>query len=158
MKSSISKLVQAILTVLAVCLTAALFVPTHSAVPVADQSVSPVPSPAQPAQQQSTLRRASHDAILSLFLKKNMHGPSPLAFPTRNEPPKSAPVPAPFLSYLGFYTGSPGTPCYLLKDTRTGRVIAVSQGASSHGWSLIAIDDKRITVQNNDEYYVVDKR
>lgn len=157
MKSSISKLVQAILAVLVVCLTAALFVPTHSAAPEVDQSVSPVPFPAQPARQPSTPQWASHEAILSLFLKKDTHRPSPLAL-TRTKPRQSAPVPAPFLSYLGFYTGSLGKPCYMLKDTRTGRVIAVSQVASANGWSLVAIDDKRITVQNNDETYVVDKR
>jgi hypothetical protein len=45
-----------------------------------------------------------------------------------------------------------------LKDTRTGRVITLSKGSIANGWSLVTIDDDRITVQNLDGTYIVERR
>ena len=150
MKSSISKAVQGTLALMAVCLTAALLVPGHPEAPKISQSVSPLPLPAEPAEQSTTQWRASPEAIFSLFHRKKIFVPGLHARP--------APVPAPFLNFLGYYTGFPGTPCYMLKDTRTGRVITLSKGSIANGWSLVTIDDNRITVQNLDGTYTVERR
>ncbi len=141
---------------------AALGLLTTLLIPFSDEAQKPAPGPVaapvskDPAGSHVAPDRVSPHVILSLFVKKN---PAKLRAPVQASPPAARmPVEAPWLSYLGFYSGDPGRPYYLLKDTRAGRVIKIGEGDATNGWSLVEVAEKRMVVRNNDDTYVVNKR
>lgn len=156
MRFSIFSLAEALLAVVALALLSALIIPWG------DEAQKTAPGPAyvqvsaDPASAQAQSNRVPPQAIASLFVKRSpprLAAPAPASAPVVRKP-----VEAPWLSYLGFYSGAPGKPFYLLKDTRAGRVIKVAEGSVSNGWSLVETGDKRMVVRNNDDIYIVIKR
>jgi len=95
---------------------------------------------------------------LALFVKRNAPAAASTVARSATAPEVKKPADAPWLSYLGFYSGAPGKSYYLLKDARTGRVIQVSQTGISNGWCLVEVSEKRLVVRNNDDVYIVNKR
>ena len=158
MKFVISRASQLILAAGAICLFVALIIPWAEPVPQKNPATAPVAPAARLAPDQGNPERASSQAIVALFVKKR----SPAAGPAvaRIPPPPEAkkPVDAPWLNYLGFYSGAPGRSYYLLKDTRSGRVIHVSQTDTTNGWTLVEVSEKRLVIGNKDDVYIVNKR
>jgi hypothetical protein len=157
MKSAILRGAQVLLAAGAVCLLAALIIPwkePKAALPQTPTSAAPEASPSI-AQEKS--ERAAPQTIVALFVKR---APAAPMIATRGAPAPEVkkPVDAPWLSYLGFYTGAPGKPYYLLKDTRSGRVIQLPQAGVFNGWSLVEVSDKRLVVRNADDVFIVNKR
>ena len=112
---------------------------------------------AENAGVQATPRLASPAAVLSLFI-----GMSPAVSPPSTAmaaaPVEKKPVDAPWLKYLGYFSGVSGRPRHLLKDARSGRVITVAEGTPTDGWSCVKAGDGRMIIRNSDEDYVVNTR
>ncbi|MGO9409229.1 MAG: hypothetical protein ACLQCB_00610 [Spirochaetia bacterium] len=118
--------------------------PSNAQVSVSTSNAHVQPNPASPV------------VILSMFVgRSSSRASAPAQAPA---PVAKKPVDAPWLSYLGFYSGVPGKPYYLFKDTRAGRVIKVADGVVTDGWSLVETGDKRVVVRNNDDIYIVRMR
>jgi hypothetical protein len=65
------------------------------------------------------------------------------------------PTEAPWLAYLGFSSGAEGKPTYYFKDTRSGRVIKVTQGDTASDWTLAGITQDRMILRNKDDLFAV---
>jgi len=155
MKFSISRVAEGLLALAAALLLAALFVPWRLTERAPAPAVPQTQAPSAPAQAEAPHHHAPPDAVVSLFVKRA--APRPAAAPVP-APEAKKPVEAPWLIYVGFYTRDPGKPCYLLKDTRAGRMIKVSEGDAIDGWSLVAAEGKRMIIRKNDDVYIVIKR
>ncbi len=161
MKFSLPKAVEAVLALAVLGLLAALVVPWRQT-PFPVRPAGPRPeTPSLPAQTRLSPARAEPEAVLALFVPK---GPPRLARPPSPAEVKPPPVPekkpvdAPWLSYLGYTSAAQGKPTYYFKDTRSGRLIKVTPGESSGGWSLLEVKDNRMILQNKDEIFAVNKR
>ena len=92
-------------------------------------------------------------AVLTLFVP-----------PPASSQGKTPPVPAPrspeasWLRYLGYSSGADGASQWYIKDTRTGRIITLSIGAQSGGWSLVGVTEEQVVVKNGSDTYSVPRR
>jgi hypothetical protein len=158
MKSAILKGAQMVLAAVAVCLLAVLITPRAEPA-LAKEPVTSAPAPsANLAPEHGKPDQAAPQAIVAIFVRRSSPVEGLTVAPNAHVPEVKKPVDAPWLSYIGFYSGAPGKPYYLFKDTRAGRVIQVSQTGVSNGWSLVEVSDKRLIVQYKDDVYIVNKR
>jgi hypothetical protein len=155
MKSLLSRFLQGFLLLSTLILLVALLVPWRSAVSTASIPLLPAPKSPPPSLAPASPEPVSPEIVLALFTKRN--APAPARLPSAPEAPK--PVEATWLVYLGFYSSAQGEPNYVVKDTRSGRVITIgSRGVSASGWAVIAVEDKRIVVRKDSDVYIVHKR
>ena len=154
MKKTIRRLLEGFLGLVLLALLAAVLIPWKSEPP------RPIPTAAA-ARLRSDLAHerplpgpASPDAVLALFVKRVERA----AAMDRPAIVETKPMDAPWLVFLGFYS-STGEPRYVLKDTRSGRVIAIgSRNATAGGWALVANEEKHMIVRKDSETFVVQKR
>ncbi|MGO9307789.1 MAG: hypothetical protein ACLQDL_02050 [Spirochaetia bacterium] len=154
MKKWITRLAQGFLAFSAVSLLGALALPWRGLSP---PPPPPAPSGGPPIDfrgQRTAAERVSPDEVLSLF------GMGRDPAPTRAVPSRQpdAPVDAPWLLYLGFYNSVSGGPSYLLKDTRSGRLITAGSRDSPRGWSIVSVEKERLIVRNDSVAFIVRKR
>ena len=154
MRSLVPRLAQVFLALAALCLGAVLIIPWRN-----EPRLSPPPGtrsvlPLDAGQAGHSPEPASPETILSLFVKRSNSIPAR----TAPAPETRKPVDAPWLVFLGFYSGPSARPAYMLKDTRSGRVILASGDVSANGWSVIEIQEKRLVVRNGMDCYIVQKR
>jgi|SRR5208283_483720 len=155
MKKLILELVQGFLAVAAMCLLAAIIIPWKRQASPLSPPAAPAMLPADPIRVRQSPEPASPEAVLTLFVKRSV----PSATRALPAPEASKPVDAPWLVFLGFYSSAPGEPCFLLKDTRSGRVITIGlRSAPPNRWALVAIEDTRLIVRMDSETYIVKKR
>jgi len=157
MKSAILRGAQVVLAAGAVCLLAFVIFPWKAPTASKAPTAAPAAPEAIPAILQGKPEQATPQAILALFVKRASAAPLTVAR-SAPEPEIKKPVDAPWLTFLGSYSGAPGKSSFLLKDARSGRVIQVSQTGVSNGWSLVEISDKRLVVRKADDIYIVKKR
>ncbi len=154
MKKLVSSLVQAFFALSALSLLGALVIPWRDPPPLAAARGAPALIPADPPNADTARGSRSPEEVLSLFGKRDNPGRAPAVPPHPGKP-----VDAPWLLYLGYYDSSPDGPSYLLKDTRSGRLIAAAaQGAAAQGWSVVAVEENIIVVRNESDLFIVRKR
>ncbi len=161
MKFSLRATAEAVLALTAVCLVAVLVIPWR------EQPLLPGPGgrradlPAVPEQARRSPARAEPEALISLFVPRaaprSMRPSAPAqALPAATTEKK--PTDAPWLAYLGYSSGAEGGQSYYFKDTRSGRVIKVTQGETAGDWTLVGVTEGRMILQNKGETYAVNKR
>lgn len=155
MKSLLLRLLQGFLVLLVLSLLVALVVPwAQETFPPSPELTGNVQAPDLQSSRTPPVPLAP-EVVFGLFMKRSLpSAPRPAAIP---DAPK--PVEAPWLVFLGFYSSGEGDAYYVMKDTRSGRVITISaRGVSAAGWSVVAVEDKRIIVHKDADTYVVYKR
>ena len=157
MKSVAIRGAQILLAAGSIGLLAALVLPWPESTIADPLPASSAAPPVSPPRAQGKPERAGPQAILSLFVKSS--SPSAGLPPARTAPALGIgkPVEAPWLRYIGSYSGEPRKPFYLLKDTRTARMIQVPT-VGGNAWTLVEVSANRLVVQHGDDLYVVSKR
>jgi hypothetical protein len=158
MKKIIRKLSEAFLGLVLLSLLAAVLIPWRNepsrSTPTATSIAAAARLRSDPAPVRPSPELASPDSVLALFVKR-VQRMTPTNAPVIVE---TKPMDAPWLVFLGFYS-STGEPRYVLKDTRSGRVITIgARNASAGGWALVAIEEKHMIVRKDSETFVVQKR
>jgi len=103
---------------------------------------------------------ADPDAVVRLFymapppVEQAPVEPAAAAAP---EPEPAKPLEAPWLSYVGHFSGMDGKPFYYVKDSRSGRLIKVSRDDTSD-WILVEDAAERIVVRHGDGLYAVPRK
>jgi hypothetical protein len=158
MKKAIRRLLEGSLGLALLALLAAVLLPWRSgpsrSIPPATSTAAAARLRPGPAPERPSPEPASPDSVLALFTRRVESAAA------TSRPPivETKPLDAPWLVFLGFYSNT-GEPRYVLKDTRSGRVITVgAQNASAGGWALVAIEEKRMIVRKDSETFVVQKR
>jgi hypothetical protein len=155
MKSSILKTVEIALALGILALIVVLIVPGKEA-PLTPPAENAKTTPARTgAQAQSTPKAADINTVLLLFGVTGQARTAPAATPA---PAAKPPVDAPWLAYIGYATQSDGKPYYVIKDTRTNKMIKVAEGAPMGGWSIVEVSATHLVLRNNTDQYIVKKR
>jgi hypothetical protein len=158
MKFSLLKTAEAVLALAALGLLAALVVPWRESPLPPRPNLPRGAAPSLPAAPALSPVRAEPDAVLALFVPPSPPRPArPQGVVEQKPPPmpEKKPVDAPWLSYLGYTSAAEGKATYYFKDTRSGRVIKVTDGESVGGWSLLGVKDNRMILQNKDDVFSV---
>jgi hypothetical protein len=154
MKASIQRAIEVFFGLIILSLLVLLVVPWHqekmpsrSATPRVIQTQTP-DAAGDPASVLPV------DAVLTLFADRAR----PAAVRTAAAPPAKTIAEAPWLKYMGFASGADGASWWYVKDTKTGKVIRLSQGQSVAGWTIVENGDERLVIKNGDDLYSVSKR
>ena len=157
MKSGATSAAQILLAAGSISLLAALVLPWPEST-LADMGPASFAAPAvNPPPVQGKPERATRQAIISLFVTSSA---GPTGVPAARTPPAEParkPVDAPWLKYIGSYSGAPRQPCYLLKDTRTARMVQIPT-SGVNAWTLVEVTANHLVVRHGDDLFVVSRR
>jgi len=157
MKFSVSKIAEIALALGILALVAVLVVPGREAPLTSPQSGAKTEAAQADASVKTAPKAADIATVLMLFGVTGQGRPAPATTPAPTPTSAKPPVDAPWLAYIG-YAQTDGKPYYMIKDTRTNKMIKVAEGAPIGGWSLIEASATRLVVSNNADQYIVKKR
>ncbi len=153
MRRSAHRAIEALLCLAIVGLLVVEIVPwRRPSLPTRATRASPIASsPEDPPDHAASA--APVDTVLRLFTDR-------VTVPARapSLPQAKAPVDAPWLKYMGFASTAEGALSWYVKDTKTGRMIRVSQGQTVGGWTVVESATDRLVLKNGEELYSVSKR
>ena len=157
MKSGATSAAQILLAAGSIGLLAALVLPWPDST-LADMGSASFAAPvASLPPVQGKPERATPRAILSLFVTPS---PGPAGVPAARTPPAEPArkaVDAPWLKYIGSYSGASSQTCFLLKDTRTARMVHIPT-SGVNAWTLVEVTANHLVVQHGDDLLVVSRR
>jgi hypothetical protein len=154
MKSSMQRAIEVLLGLIILGLLVLLVVPWHQQKMPPRSATSCVPQPTAVDATGVSASVLPVDAVLTLFADRER--PSPARAPVA--PPAKTATEAAWLTYMGFASGADGASWSYVKDTRTGKVIRLSQGQCVAGWCIVENVDERLVIKNGEDLYSVSKR
>jgi hypothetical protein len=161
MKPWIRALPEMLLVAAAACLLVLVVVPAPRTASAPERQRPSARSASAPPAAASSPLPAEPDAIVSLFYREPPRKtPAPPGIPAETEPSAPEPVKpveAPWLSYVGYFSGADGRPFFYVKDARSGRLIKIATGEASD-WTLVEAAEDRIVVRNEGTVYTVPRK
>lgn len=159
MKRWIEALPEALLAAAAAGLLAMTVLPSRRAAvgPSAPRGASEaVPAPAAASAPSAP---ADPDAVVALFYGAPavIQAPPQSVGEAKPEEAPVKPVEAPWLSYVGYFSGMDGKPFHYVKDSRSGRLIKVARDLASD-WILVEDAADRIVVRHGGDVYAVARK
>jgi hypothetical protein len=151
---------EATLTLVAILMLAILLMPWKEKATSSLLGPRRVEVVADPAATPETPMQVRPETIASLFTEeKVVTPPKPVepAPPTPLPEPKK-PVDTPWLKLIGSAIGPDGKHSYAFKDTRSTRVIKVSEGEVIDGWSVADVFEDKIVLEHDGGLYAVKMR
>ncbi len=160
MQSWIRRILEPLLAVAAAALLVILVVPwKETALPALGAKAAAASPPAH-APGPELARAVAPDAILPLFVGRQVQKPTPPPAPPapQAQPAPKRPVAATWLRYMGRSAAPDGTSSVYLKDTRSGKVLKAAQGVAMGGWLLLSEDEATLVLSYGEDLYSVSKR
>jgi hypothetical protein len=161
MKFSMQRVIEGFLGLAVLGLLAVLVIPVKEP-PLASRTSSRAEERSEAsAGAPVSAARADLTTVLLLFGVNGSQSSTGAAVPVAKKPGDTElkkPVDAPWLNYIGCFTPADGKPYHIIKDSRSGKLIKVTEGQTTNGWSIVEISANRIVIRNNTDVYSLNKR